>query len=82
MTAGKRRRRRKRKRERARVLFEMHIDPDLPHRVDRIAEAFEERLPRGARITRADAARAAFNVGVESIERELGLIADTTGATE
>jgi hypothetical protein len=82
MTARKRRRRRKRKREGARVVFEIYVDADLPDRFERIAVAFEQKLPRGARITRADAARAALNVGVEFIERDLGLIADRNEATD
>jgi hypothetical protein len=71
MTGKKRRRKRKRGREGKRVLFPVYVDPGWLDRFDRIAEAFEKMLPRGAYLTRSDGARAAINVGLTAIEREL-----------
>jgi hypothetical protein len=63
--------RRKRKRKR-KVLFSVYVDPACLPRLDRIAEAYRARVP-GARIGRAAAGRAAIYVGLDAIERELGL---------
>ena len=82
MTAKKRKRKGRSRGERKRVLLEVYVDPECLPRFDRIARAFEKRLPQGALLTRSDGARAAINVGLDAIERDLGLIADTNGATE
>jgi len=82
MTAKKRKRKGRSRGERKRVLLEVYVDPECLPRFDRIARAFVKRLPQGALLTRSDGARAAINVGLDAIERDLGLIADTNGATE
>jgi hypothetical protein len=69
----KRKRKRRSKREWKRVLLEVYVDPECLPRFDRIARAFEKKLPAGAALTRGDGARAAINVGLDTIERDLGI---------
>jgi hypothetical protein len=79
----KRQRRRRGKGERKRVLLEVYVDPECLPRFDRIARAFEKRLPQGALLTRSDGARAAINVGLDAIERDLESTSETKAlATE
>jgi hypothetical protein len=48
------------------------VDPEQIVRLSRLAEALKARHP-GLQITRPDAARAAVHVGIETLEREMGL---------
>lgn len=70
-----------RRKRRRRVLFPVYVDPAYLPRLDRIVNAYRARFP-GARLTRADAGRAAIHVGLEAIERELGLGVKEEGAGE
>jgi hypothetical protein len=69
---------RERRKQRRKKLLRIRLAPEYFDRFDRIAEAFMGRLPRGGYVTRIDAARAVINVGLDTMERELGLPAVTS----
>ena len=57
----------------ARVNIGTRVTPATLERLDRIAEAIAEQTP-GLEATRSDAARAAIEVGLEPLEKRLGLV--------
>jgi hypothetical protein len=70
MKQRKRRRRRDGKRQ-----IGFPATPEEIARLDRIAKEYTSKLPAGGggRVRRSDATRYAVNVGLDAIERELGL---------
>jgi hypothetical protein len=54
------------------VLFALLVDEACLPRLDRITHAYSAKVP-GSRLTRSDAGRAAIHVGLDTIERDLGL---------
>ncbi len=65
-------------RKRRKRLLRVRLAQEYFDRFDRIAKAFVRRLPPGGHVTRIDAARAVINVGLDAMDRELGLPAQTT----
>ena len=57
----------------ARVNIGTRVTPATLERLDRIAAAIAEQTP-GLEATRSDAARAAIEVGLEPLEKRLGLV--------
>ena len=57
----------------ARVNIGTRVTPATLERLDRIADAIAQQTP-GLEATRSDAARAAIEVGLEPLEKRLGLV--------
>jgi hypothetical protein len=64
------------------VLFRVRIERTCLVRFDRIAEAYNATRPPGASLKRSDGARAAIAIGLETVERMLGLEPWVTPAAE
>lgn len=55
----------------------LRIEPEQVKQLDRIASVLQERTEGGVEVTRSDAARAVFAVGLPILEERLGLTART-----